>query len=485
MSDREPSGSNVEEHQGRADLWEAGADERERLADERERLADERDALADERERLADHHERSLDRRETTGQVGSSAADQDAAAELAAAEAALQRAEASMRRAEAEMLRARQTAARAGTRAARRKAADERAAESVRTRDVVDDERAWLAERRDFVAVERDALADERDRIADERDEKALLRERLADAREHDALGREQRLDRRDRVGRPGAPAMDPWAYPELRTRNERQRERATARRRVAADDRSRAADRWGPLTYGPMLLAGFGRLAQELFGTEDTSDALPRVLKYAVDAVAGCDWASVVLWRNEQVVSAAVTDPIAAELDDVQFGAGLGPGPEAMRSEYPVGVADLAGSSQWPLLAAVAAECGVGSALCHGLYVHHQARWSALGALNLYGAAPDAFRDEDHGFVAVLAAYVAVAAGLAQRGADVERREAALHRAMSTRDVIGQAKGILMERQHLSAGAAFDVLRKASQRQNRKLSDIAEYLAETGELPT
>jgi AmiR/NasT family two-component response regulator len=55
----------------------------------------------------------------------------------------------------------------------------------------------------------------------------------------------------------------------------------------------------------------------------------------------------------------------------------------------------------------------------------------------------------------------------------------------MTTRDVIGQAKGILMERQHQPAGAAFDVLREASQRLNRKVSDIAEHLAATGELPT
>jgi GAF domain-containing protein len=233
------------------------------------------------------------------------------------------------------------------------------------------------------------------------------------------------------------------------------------------------------------MLLASFGRLIQELFGFEEMSDALPRVLKFTVDAVAGCDWASVVLWQREQVVSAAVTDPIAAELDDVQFGTGLGPAPEAMRSEHPVGAADLAGSPQWPVLAAVAAQHGVGSALCHGLYVHHPARRSALGALNLYGAAPDAFSDEDHGFIAVVAAYVSVAVGLARRAADVERREAALHRAITTRDVIGQAKGILMERQRLSAGAAFDVLRHASQRMNRKLSEIAQHLAQTGELPS
>jgi AmiR/NasT family two-component response regulator len=71
----------------------------------------------------------------------------------------------------------------------------------------------------------------------------------------------------------------------------------------------------------------------------------------------------------------------------------------------------------------------------------------------------------------------------MAQRRDDIDRREAALHRALSTRDVIGQAKGILMERQRLSAGEAFDVLRRASQRLNIKVADLASHLAETGEL--
>jgi AmiR/NasT family two-component response regulator len=76
------------------------------------------------------------------------------------------------------------------------------------------------------------------------------------------------------------------------------------------------------------------------------------------------------------------------------------------------------------------------------------------------------------------------VAVAVAQRRHDLDQREAALHRALSTRDVIGQAKGILMERQRLSAGEAFDLLRRASQRLNVRVADVAQKLAETGQLP-
>jgi AmiR/NasT family two-component response regulator len=70
---------------------------------------------------------------------------------------------------------------------------------------------------------------------------------------------------------------------------------------------------------------------------------------------------------------------------------------------------------------------------------------------------------------------------------ADVERlteQVAGLQEAVLTRDVIGQAKGILMERHKITAEEAFERLRSASQHQNRKLRDIAEELATTGSIP-
>ena len=58
------------------------------------------------------------------------------------------------------------------------------------------------------------------------------------------------------------------------------------------------------------------------------------------------------------------------------------------------------------------------------------------------------------------------------------------LRTAVSSRDVIGQAKGILMERHKLTAHQAFGILARASQDMNRKLFDVAHELSETGALP-
>ena len=70
---------------------------------------------------------------------------------------------------------------------------------------------------------------------------------------------------------------------------------------------------------------------------------------------------------------------------------------------------------------------------------------------------------------------------------ADVARLVAELEglkQALLSRDVIGQAKGILMERLRVGPDEAFDHLRVLSQNQNRKLVEVARQLTETGEWP-
>ncbi|MEV0721015.1 GAF and ANTAR domain-containing protein [Asanoa sp. NPDC050611] len=279
-------------------------------------------------------------------------------------------------------------------------------------------------------------------------------------------------------------PVADYRESAERRARGDAQRRRAAAARRVAVQEHLRASAKWGPDPYGPMLLASFADLAPQLFGADDLNGVLTRIVKFTVDIVTGCDWASITLTRRGELVDALSNGTVADELDQVQFGSGQGPAIDAMAGTHPVYVADLGGPTRWPVLAGTAADLGVASALCHGLFVLQSAQWSAVGSLNLYGGTPDAFSETDQDFASIVAAYVAVAAAMSHRREEVDRREAALHRGLSSRDVIGQAKGILMERQRLSAGEAFDLLRHASQRLNRRVVDVARHLTDTGELP-
>ncbi|HET7900613.1 MAG TPA: GAF and ANTAR domain-containing protein, partial [Candidatus Nanopelagicales bacterium] len=342
----------------------------------------------------------------------------------------------------------------------------------------------WAADRRDFVAVERERLAVERERVADERDANADLRDRVADAREREALDREASLESSQVSGLSGSDVLGATDRDDARRHNRRRREDAAAARRDAAERRSFAADDWGPLEFGPRLTAMFADVALQLFGGEDLDEALPHLLALSVAAVPGCDRAAITVVEGGRPLHTVASDDVARELELEQWSGATGPAPAVLADGEDVSVRALDDAARWPRLAAAATRLGVGAAASHCLMLRASDGWIPVGTLTFYGAGTDAFDEDDLGALSLVGSYAAVAIALADQRADLDRREAALHRALSTRDVIGQAKGILMERRHLSAGDAFDVLRRTSQRLNRRLADVAEQLSRTGELP-
>src|SRR4029079_4168275 len=117
--------------------------------------------------------------------------------------------------------------------------------------------------------------------------------------------------------------------------------------------------------------------------------------------------------------------------------------------------------------------ETGVRSMLAIRLF----ARGHTLGSLNLYSKQEAAFgvdADEIGALFAVLAA-AALAAAQSEEGLKI---------ALQSRDVIGQAKGILMERHRITDDQAFEMLKRASQKLNVRLAGVAERVAQTGESP-
>ncbi len=106
------------------------------------------------------------------------------------------------------------------------------------------------------------------------------------------------------------------------------------------------------------------------------------------------------------------------------------------------------------------------------------------LGALNLYACFPVAFGVVDRARAAILASLAGLAYSVAHSHEDEDRRALSLHTALSTRETIGQALGILMERERINSDQAFDILRRASQHLNIKLREVAQNLVDTGENP-
>jgi GAF domain-containing protein len=134
-------------------------------------------------------------------------------------------------------------------------------------------------------------------------------------------------------------------------------------------------------------------------------------------------------------------------------------------------------GLDRWPALAARAGSVGIRSVLSEPL----RCGPDVLASLNLYSRAAG-FGDEAMELSAVFAGPAATAFANATTYAAAIKLNENLREAIATREIIGEAKGILMARQGCTSDESFDILRRASQRTNRKLRDIAVELVETTE---
>jgi len=106
------------------------------------------------------------------------------------------------------------------------------------------------------------------------------------------------------------------------------------------------------------------------------------------------------------------------------------------------------------------------------------RSREKTYGTLNLYTTRRDPISDTETEFARTLADHIANAVALV----DASALNLQLQEAVTTRQLIGEAKGILMESERCSREEAFDILRRASQRTNRKLRDIAYDIVDAAE---
>lgn len=221
-------------------------------------------------------------------------------------------------------------------------------------------------------------------------------------------------------------------------------------------------------------LARRFAEIARTLAGEPSWQRTLDRIVGLAVEVVPGCDAAGVMLiHRGGRVESPAATEDLVREADAAQYELGEGPCLEAIWQDHTFRVDDMAGESRWPRFAPRAVELGVRSMLSLELFAAEH----ALGALNLFARKPRAFDDRSEEVAWLFASHAAVALASAQESAQ-------LREAIETRQVIGEAMGILMERFRLDEDQAFDVLRRASQEYNTKLREVARRVTETGERP-
>jgi transcriptional regulator with GAF, ATPase, and Fis domain len=215
-----------------------------------------------------------------------------------------------------------------------------------------------------------------------------------------------------------------------------------------------------------------FGAIARTLADDDDVQMTLDKIVHLAVENLDACEFAGISLVEGRKITSPASSNDVPKILDAIQSEVDEGPCIDAIKEHEVFQTGDLAAEHRWPQFSTRAnAETGVTSILSLRLFIKDD----TMGSLNLYSTRPDAFDDTDVALGAVFAAHAAVAMSSAQHNRDLERKAA-------SRDLIGRAKGILMARQHITDEEAFDMLRRASQRLNIKLTEVAQRLASSTE---
>ena len=199
----------------------------------------------------------------------------------------------------------------------------------------------------------------------------------------------------------------------------------------------------------------------------------LAAIVSTAVTMLSPARYAALTVLSRGELIPRASTGEPPLLLDRLQQQLGDGPCISAAKYQSVFRIEDTSQDQRWPEFTAEAMRLEVRSMLCVPLWIDER----GLGALSLYADQAAAFSDLHERVTVLLATFAALAL------ADAQRAEQ-MHDALGNRDVIGQAKGILMERHAVSADAAFGVLSRVSQAENRKLAEIARRFVETGQLP-
>lgn len=215
--------------------------------------------------------------------------------------------------------------------------------------------------------------------------------------------------------------------------------------------------------------------------GQVDELDLLQTIVDLAVAGLGGVTAASVSVATPDPggYVTLCATDPAVKEVDEVQYRTG-GPCVDAISGSSEVML--TLPSGRWPEFSRAAA--GAGTTAVWSLPLEGVAEVGA--SLNLYASTPAPWTAESARIAPALASKAATILAHRSALARCEELNATLQRALDTRTVIGQAQGVLMARQRIGADEAFEILRRASQRTNRKLRDIAADIVSgmTGERP-
>lgn len=220
----------------------------------------------------------------------------------------------------------------------------------------------------------------------------------------------------------------------------------------------------------------GMLRALEKLTTLLETDDALDKtfdsIVELSVGVVPGCDAAAVTVRTDAGPRTTSATGDFALEIDQIQYDEDEGPCLEAMASNALQRIKAISAEARWPAFVPRAQAAGFGSNMSFPLAVN-----GTVGALNIYSRRESMFDESAVEIGKVFVRQARIGLNNAHAYAAARRLTDQLNEALESRDLIGQAKGILMEREGVSDAEAFGMLRKTSQHSNVKLRLVAQEI--------
>jgi GAF domain-containing protein len=202
-----------------------------------------------------------------------------------------------------------------------------------------------------------------------------------------------------------------------------------------------------------------------------DIDTVLSELTRSALESLPAAQYAGITIAsRDGEVRTATAIGEYPKLLDEIQKRHGGGPCLSAAWEQQMIKIDDVAAEDdRWPGYCRDAIrETPIRSSVSFQLFADHH----TMGALNFYAEQPHSFDDDAIELAQVAATHVAVAWNMVRR--DLQFRSA-----LESRDVIGQAKGMVMERFKVDAVQAFELLKRLSENSNTPLVAIARQLVE------
>jgi GAF domain-containing protein len=218
-------------------------------------------------------------------------------------------------------------------------------------------------------------------------------------------------------------------------------------------------------------LAAVYARMAGLLLSEETVATAVRLVTSLATETVPGTAGAGITLLDAEgRPTSRGSSNDVVEQADRLQYELGEGPCLTAWRHRSVIRVDDVAEDTRFPRWSAAVRPLGLGSSLSTPLVAGDV----SLGALKVYSGKPHNFGPQAEHLLTLFAAQAAILLANVQSYEQARQLSDQLREALRSRDVIGQAKGILMEREGVDDQRAFARLVAISRNSNRKLRDVA-----------